>query len=61
LNPENSIAVSSDEEWVNALQRLVKNPSEYRAFGRAGRRFVERHHNLRDISKRLLDHLLAER
>jgi glycosyltransferase involved in cell wall biosynthesis len=60
LNPENSLSVNSDEQWGDALQRLIKDPVGRAALGQSGRRFVECRHNLRDFSKQLLDLLLAE-
>ena len=55
LNAENSIAVETDEEWVTALQRLFECPSERLRLGQAGRRFVEQHHDLRRVSRQLLE------
>lgn len=59
LNPQNSIAVETDEEWIAALQRLIEYPSERLRLGQAGRRFVEQHHDLRTVSRQLLK-LLTE-
>ena len=59
LNPQNSIAVETDEEWIAALQRLIEYPSERLRLGQAGRRFVEQHHDLRTGSRQLLK-LLTE-
>jgi hypothetical protein len=61
LNPDNSLAVNSDEEWVNALQQLIQDAPTRATLGQAGRRFVECHHDLRDVSEQLLNLLLAER
>jgi len=36
----------TDEAWVNALVKLVKNPVQRQQFGRAGREFIERHYSI---------------
>lgn len=59
LNPENSLAVNTDADWVAALQRLVDSPIERERLGAAGRRHVEQHHDLQEVSARLLKILLA--
>jgi len=54
LNPQNSIAVETEEEWVAVLQRLIDHPGERLRLGRAGRQHVERHFDLRQVSGQLL-------
>lgn len=46
LNTENSISVTSDEEWFNALERLILQENLRRSMGEAGRQFVLKHHNI---------------
>jgi glycosyltransferase involved in cell wall biosynthesis len=60
LNPESSLAVQTEQEWMSALRRLIAHPTDRAALGQAGRRFVERHHNLRNVSQQLLNLLSAE-
>lgn len=59
LSPANSLAVTSEAEWFSAVQRLIDHPSERVRLGEAGRRFAERHHDLREVSRRLLERLAA--
>lgn len=54
LNPENSIAIHSESEWLPVLQEVVSAPALIRRMGAAGRRFVEQHHDLRKSSERLM-------
>jgi glycosyltransferase involved in cell wall biosynthesis len=43
------------EEWLGALDRLLAEPAEAQALGRAGRRLVEQHYALAVVSRRLVD------
>jgi len=45
LNPDNSIAVRSHEEWLSALQCLIGDPERRAKMGRAGRELVARRHD----------------
>ncbi len=55
LSPENSRAVSSPREWLEALSRLVEAPaSSLKMMGEAGRSHVEMHHDIRKVRKKLL-------
>jgi glycosyltransferase involved in cell wall biosynthesis len=56
--PDNSLAVSRDAEWVEALSLLIRNPDEARRLGAAGRRHALEHNDLRRNGERLL-HCLA--
>jgi len=59
LNDDNSIAVSSDEEWIAALESLVKDNQRRASMGRAGRAHVERNHNIRLTAKQRLSVFLG--
>jgi len=54
--PEFSMAVSSPEQWVPLLRRVLTEDRErLRQMGRMGRRFVEQHHSLNHCAGRLSD------
>lgn len=54
LSAENSIAVSTDDEWFTALKTLIHECETRSALGRAGRAFVVQHHDVRVIRELLL-------
>jgi glycosyltransferase involved in cell wall biosynthesis len=54
LNESNSIAVSSDEEWMQALESLIGNLVQRKAMGEAGRKFVMEHHDVGAVREQLL-------
>lgn len=54
LNEKNSIAVSTREQWLHALEKLINNRELAKAMGRAGRKHVEGNHDLKSVAKRLL-------
>ena len=47
LNDRNSIAASSDEEWISALEILINDRQRIASLGKAGREFAEKHHDIR--------------
>jgi glycosyltransferase involved in cell wall biosynthesis len=51
LNEANSIAVSSNEEWLSALEQLINDPNRMIAMGAAGREFAEKNHDIRSTAK----------
>jgi glycosyltransferase involved in cell wall biosynthesis len=53
LNKKNSIAVSSDKEWFQALERLIMNHDQAISMGRSGRKLVEKNHNLKIVAEGL--------
>lgn len=53
LKPDNSIAVSSENDWLGALERLIIKPELRRSMGANGRQLVERHHDVRKVQERL--------
>jgi glycosyltransferase involved in cell wall biosynthesis len=61
LSPENSIAVISDDQWLNALDQLINDEQRRKSLGEAGRRFVVERHSTGTIRKQLLDTLLSLR
>ena len=54
LNDDNSIGVSSVEDWICALETLIRNRKLVESMGRAGREFVLKHHNAKLTAQRLL-------
>lgn len=54
LNEGNSIAVSTEEQWLHALEKLVTNRGLAKFMGRAGRKHIEGNHDLKSVAKRLL-------
>lgn len=47
LLPENSIGAEDEQDWVGALEALIKNRDRARAMGSAGRRHVEEFHDVK--------------
>lgn len=54
LTDENSIAVSSDDEWFHALETLIHNRERRASLGQAGRAFVVKCHNIQTIREQML-------
>lgn len=59
LNPDNSVAIGSEAEWLPALENLAASPGLRRRLGAAGRIFMEQHHDLRRVSQRMVERILA--
>ena len=55
LNEENSIAVTTHKEWLNALMKLIENRKLSQQMGEAGRSLAERQHNIKKIRERFLN------
>lgn len=55
LNPHNSVSVSSEGDWICALEGLIKNRRLMESMGRAGREFALQHHDARLTANRLLE------
>ena len=53
LNEENSIAVSNDKEWFEALEKLILNRRLAESMGRFGHRQIEKKHNLKIVAEDL--------
>lgn len=53
LNASNSLSVTTPEEWKNALQQCILDRNLSQRLGKAGRMWVERHHNLKHVQKQL--------
>jgi glycosyltransferase involved in cell wall biosynthesis len=53
LTPENSIAVETDQEWIDALSRLITDAGRRAALGRAGRDHIVAHHNSAIVGEQL--------
>jgi len=58
-NPDNSIAVLDDEEWIAALARLIEDPAAAGRLGAAGRSHVSAHHDFRKNGEALRRCLLG--
>jgi len=54
LSDTNSIAVTSDAEWVEALVALCADPQRRETMGNAGRSVAETQHDLKTNAERLL-------
>lgn len=61
LNDNNSICVSSKEDWICALATLIKNRELAESMGRAGREFVLKYHNAKLTAQRLLKIVSGDR
>jgi glycosyltransferase involved in cell wall biosynthesis len=55
LNDKNSIAVSNEKEWLNALERLVTNRDLAISMGRIGHNLIEKNHNLIRVGEQLFN------
>jgi glycosyltransferase involved in cell wall biosynthesis len=53
LNRSNSIAVSSDDEWISALEELILDQSRRLSMSQAARQFVLKHHNIYTVQEQL--------
>ncbi len=58
LNKQNSIAVSSQDDWISGLEGLITNPGPAKTMGRAGREHVQKNNNLKSSAEQLLKILL---
>jgi glycosyltransferase involved in cell wall biosynthesis len=54
LNPSNSLAVSSEQDWMTALETLLNTPALIASYGRIGREFVQQHHDSKLVGEQLL-------
>lgn len=52
LNGQNSMAVSTEAQWRQALTTLIQNAELRRSMGRAGRQQIEKINNFRDVAER---------
>jgi glycosyltransferase involved in cell wall biosynthesis len=55
LNDKNSIGVSNEKEWLNALGRLVTNRDLAISMGNFGHKFIEKNHNLKTVGEKLFN------
>ena len=53
LNEKNSIAVSSENEWFDALEKLIMNRDLAMSMGRIVHILIERKHNLKTVAEDL--------
>ncbi len=53
LKPDNSIAVTTEHDWLAALERLIIEPELRRTLGANGRQFVARRHDVSKVAERL--------
>lgn len=61
LNGKNSIPVSSDGDWVNALELLIENRNLRTQLGKSGREFILERHSFSSIREQLLGIFLDAR
>lgn len=54
LNPANSIAVTTEDEWLHALEALITDPGRRGALGKAARQAAVADHDVRTVGHRLL-------
>lgn len=55
LSDKNSIAVSSEKEWLNALEQLVINRDLAISMGHIGHKLIEKNHNLITVGENLFN------
>jgi glycosyltransferase involved in cell wall biosynthesis len=60
LNDKNSIAVSSEKQWLNALERLVINRDLAISMGHIGHKLIEKNHNLITVGENLFNVLSSK-
>ncbi len=58
---EIGLGARNTDEWVDALESVLRNPGESRAMGRAGRSVVERDYSLSVLAPKLADTLRTVR
>jgi glycosyltransferase involved in cell wall biosynthesis len=51
LNDKNSISVSNEKEWFDALEKLILNQPLAKAMGRNGHRLIDKKHNLKTVAE----------
>ena len=54
LNNQNSFTVSSDAEWIKALEAMILDGNLRSSLGVAGRSFVLKHHNMETVKGQML-------
>ena len=55
LNDKNSIAVSNEKEWLNALEQLVTNRDLATSMGHIGHKLIEKKHRLLTVGEQLFN------
>lgn len=55
LNDKNSISVSNEKEWFDALEKLILNPKLAKAMGRIGNKLIEKKHNFKTVAEDLFN------
>ena len=53
LNPDNSVTVSSHQDWLRGLETLIKDESLRKSMGKAGRNTVLLNHNQSVVAQQL--------
>ncbi len=61
LDESNSIAVSTEDDWINALEKLLQDNNRRTMMGKAGRQFILEHHNSNKVREQLLQIFLGEK
>jgi glycosyltransferase involved in cell wall biosynthesis len=55
LNDKNSISVSNEKEWFDALEKLILNRKLAKSMGRIGNKLIEEKHNLKTVAEDLFN------
>jgi hypothetical protein len=61
LNENNSIRVSSHDDWIKALEVLIHDSNLRKALGETGRQFILDRHSIYKVREQLLGIFLAEK
>ena len=54
LNHENSMDASTEKQWFDSLESLILDQSKAHSMGQSGRNLVEKNHNLKTVSEKLI-------
>lgn len=59
LNDKNSLAVSTPTDWINSIEKLIKNRALARLMGQEGRKYVQENHDANLISELFFNTLMG--
>ena len=55
LNDTNSMSVTKEDEWMDAIKILIKNRERISTMGEAARAFAVKHHDIKTVGQQLIN------
>lgn len=55
LNNTNSLSVTTEDEWMDAIIMLIKNRERISTMGKAARAFAVKHHDIKTVGQQLVN------